>query len=155
MVILTKEQILKGNEYIEEMEIPELNGSIKIRPLKDYELKQVSNQIIGGIKDISKLNTAKAKEVLKDKKETDEVDEETLKSLDAFDIGNLIEREAMSDYMACSFGIIEPKVTIEDVKEFPNKVPKIIANRIKEISGKTKEILEAAKDFQNPQQDKK
>ena len=155
MVILTKEQMLKGNEYIEEMEISELNGSIKIRPLKDYESKQVANQIISGIKDISKLNTKKTKELMKNKKEADELDEETLKSLGAFDVGELMEKEAMSDYMACSFGIIEPIVTIEEIKEFPKGVPKIIANRIKELSGKTKEVLKAAEDFQESQQDKK
>lgn len=155
MVLLTKEQILKGNEYIEEKYIPELNGSIKIRPLKDDESKQVANQIIKGIKDVSKLNSKKTKELLKSKEATDEVDDETLKSLGAFDIGNLMEREAMSDYMACSFGIIEPKVTIEDIKQFPQGVPKKIAKQIKELSGKTVESLKAAEDFQRPQQDKK
>jgi hypothetical protein len=107
---LTKEDIIKGKDKRETLHIDSYDADVIIRPLTDGELGDVF-AIIGNtpIKDDGKPDTGKI---------------DVTKNFKAL-------------RLATSIGLIEPKLTIEDVADMRFGVPEFIGTKILKISGIT------------------
>lgn len=105
---LTKEDILKGMDAREILHIDEYDADVIIRPLSDGELTEIIS-IIG--------NVAFKSDGTVDVSKTD-----VTKNLEAVRV-------------AASKGIVEPKLSIEDLKNMKFGVPEFIGMKVLEISG--------------------
>jgi hypothetical protein len=107
---LSKEDILKGKESRETLHIDSYNADVTIRPLTDGELSEVF-AIIGSvpIKDDGTPDTGK-------------ID---------------INKNFRALRLATSLGLVEPKLTVDEVEHMKFGVPEFIGTKILEISGIT------------------
>jgi len=107
---LTKEDILKGKDSRETLHIEGYDADVVIRPLTDGELSEVF-AIIGSI---------------------------PLKNDGTPDTGKVdVTKNFKALRLATSLGLIEPKLTVEEVAEMRFGVPELIGTKILEISGIT------------------
>lgn len=107
---LTKEDILKGKDSRETLSIESYEAEVVIRPLTDGELSDVF-AIIGSI---------------------------PLKSDGTPDTGKIdVTRNFKALRLAASLGLVEPKLTAEEVAEMKFGVPELIGTKILEKSGIT------------------
>lgn len=107
---LTKEDVLKGKERREVLYVEEYNAEIEIRPLTDGELTEIFS-LIG--------NTP-----LKEDGSPDFSQMDITKNFEAL-------------RLAASLGLVEPKLTVNEVAEMKFGVPEFIGTRVLEISGVT------------------
>lgn len=107
---LTKEDILKGKDKKEKLHIDAYNAEVTIRPLTDGELTGVF-AVIGSIpfKDDGTIDANKI---------------DVKKNFEAL-------------ILATSIGLVEPKLTIDEVKEMKFGVPEFIGMKVLELSGIT------------------
>lgn len=108
MRILTKEDILKGKEKRVTIHIPEYDADVVIRPLTDGELTEILASV-GGLR----------------LKEDGTVD---VTSLD-------VSKHIQILRLAASKGLVEPKLTVEEVSMMKFGVPEYIGMKVLEISG--------------------
>lgn len=107
---LTKEDILKGKERQEELYLKEYDAEVMIRPLTDGELTEVFS-LLGNVP-------------LKDDGTPDTSKMDVSKNFEALKL-------------AASRGLVEPKLTMEEVSEMKFGVPEFIGTNVLEISGVT------------------
>jgi hypothetical protein len=107
---LTKEDILKGKEHQEELYLKEYDAEVMIRPLTDGELTEVFS-LLGNVP-------------LKDDGTPDTSKMDVSKNFEALKL-------------AASRGLVEPKLTMEEVSEMKFGVPEFIGTNVLEISGVT------------------
>jgi hypothetical protein len=107
---LTKEDILKGRERHETVYVEDYEADVVIRPLTDGELTEVFN-LIGSVP----LNPDGSPDVSK------------------MDVNKNFEALRL----AASMGLVEPKLTLEDVRAMKFGVPEFIGTRVLEVSGVT------------------
>jgi len=107
---LTKEDILKGKDKRETLHVDAYNGDVVIRPLTDGELTEIFG-VIGSVpfKDDGTIDTNR------------------------IDVKKNFEALAL----ATAIGLVEPKLTIDEVKEMKFGVPEFIGMKVLEISGVT------------------
>ena len=105
---LTKEDILKGKDLRETIQVDSYDADVVIRPLTDGELSEVF-ATIGSIP-------------LKNDGTPDTGRVDVTKNFEALRI-------------ATSLGLVEPKLTVEEVAEMKFGVPEFIGTKILEISG--------------------
>jgi hypothetical protein len=105
---LTKEEILKGKEKHETLHIDSYDADVLIRPLTDGELSQIF-AVIGRIP-------------LKDDGTPDIGKVDVIKNFDAL-------------RLTTSLGLVEPKLSVEEVSEMKFGVPEFIGTKILELSG--------------------
>lgn len=103
---LTREDILKGKDRRETIHVDGYGADVVIRPLTDGELSEVF-AIIGSV-------------ALKGDGTPEKVD---------------VSRNFKALRLVTSLGMVEPKLTPEDVAEMKFGVPEIIGTRILELSG--------------------
>ena len=107
---LTKEDILKGMDIRDTIHIESYDSDVVIRPLTDGELSEIF-AIIGSI---------------------------PLKSDGTPDAGKVdVSKNFQALRLAASLGLVEPKLTVEDVALMKFGVPELIGTRVLEISGIT------------------
>ena len=105
---LTKEDILKGKDKHETLHIDSYEADVIIRPLVDGELSEVF-AIIGSV---------------------------PLKNDGTPDAGKVdITKNFRALRLATSLGLVEPKLTIEEVGQMKFGVPEFIGTKILELSG--------------------
>ncbi len=105
---LTKEDILKGKDRRETFHVDAYDSDVIIRPLTDGELSEVF-AIIGNV---------------------------PLKSDGTPDAGQVdIVKNFKALRLVTSLGLIEPKLTAEEVGDMKFGVPELIGTRILEVSG--------------------
>jgi hypothetical protein len=105
---LTKEDILKGKDRHETFHIEAYGSDVVLRPLTDGELSEVF-AIIGNV---------------------------PLKSDGTPDGGQVdIVKNFKALRLVTSLGLVEPKLTIEEVSDMKFGVPELIGTRVLEISG--------------------
>ncbi len=110
---LTKEDILKGKDRRETLHVEAYESDVVIRPLTDGELSEVFS-VIGSI---------------------------PLKADGMPDPGKVdITKNFKALRLVTSLGMVEPKLTEEEVGEMKFGVPEYIGTRILEISGITSAI---------------
>jgi len=107
---LTKEDILKGKERRESLYVKEYDAEIVIRPLTDGELTEIFS-LLGSVP-------------LKDDGTPDFSKMDVTKNFEAL-------------RLAASLGLVEPKLTVNEVAEMKFGVPEFIGTRVLEISGVT------------------
>jgi hypothetical protein len=105
---LTKEDILKGKDAHEEIFIDEYDAHVVIRPLTDGELTEIFS-LIGAIP----------------------INEDGTPDIDNMDIMKNFEALRKS----ASMGLVEPKLTLEEVSEMKFGVPEYIGTKVLELSG--------------------
>lgn len=105
---LTKEEILKGKEKHETLHVDSYDAEVLIRPLTDGELSQIF-AVIGSIP-------------LKSDGTPDTGKVDVIKNFEAL-------------RLTTSLGLIEPKLSIEEVSEMKFGVPEFIGTKILELSG--------------------
>lgn len=110
MKTLTKEDILKGKDKRETVHLDGYDADIVIRPLTDGELTSVFG-VIGSIpfKDDGTIDSGKM---------------DVKRNFDALTL-------------AASMGLVEPKLTVDEVKEMKFGVPELIGTKVLDISGIT------------------
>lgn len=107
---LTKEDILKGKNKHDMLHIDSYDADVIIRPLTDGELSEVF-AIIGSI---------------------------PLKNDGAPDAGMVdVTKNFKALRLTASLGLVEPKLTVEEVAEMKFGVPEFIGTKILEMSGIT------------------
>jgi hypothetical protein len=107
---LTKEDILKGKERHETVYVEDYEAEVVIRPLTDGELTEVFN-LIGSVP----LNPDGSPDVSR------------------MDVNKNFEALRL----AASMGLVEPALTLEDVRAMKFGVPELIGTRVLEVSGVT------------------
>jgi hypothetical protein len=107
---LTKEDILKGKERHETVYVEDYEAEVVIRPLTDGELTEVFN-LIGSVP----LNPDGSPDVTR------------------MDVNKNFEALRL----AASMGLVEPALTLEDVRAMKFGVPEFIGTRVLEASGVT------------------
>jgi hypothetical protein len=132
MAILTKNDIINGKNNIQEVEFPELGGSLKIRPLTDGEYHRVVMMIAeNGIGNIDLKPTIKDGDIDK------EATLDTVK-LD-LDVGKIEDNSFKANCLAISLSLThlenEETYSPEDVKSFPAGSVEKIALKVYELSG--------------------
>ena len=105
---LTKEDILKGKDKLETLHVDSYEADVTIRPLTDGELSEVF-AIIGSIQ---------------------------LKNDGTPDSGKVdVTRNFKALRLATSLGLVEPKLSVEEVGSMKFGVPEFIGTKILELSG--------------------
>jgi len=107
---LTKEDILKGKEKREVLYVNEYDAEIVIRPLTDGELTEIFS-LLGSVP-------------LKEDGTPDFSKMDVTKNFEAL-------------RLAASLGLVEPKLTVNEVAEMKFGVPEFIGTKVLEISGVT------------------
>lgn len=107
---LTKEDILKGKDRREALYIKEYDAEIVIRPLTDGELTEIFS-LLGSFP-------------LREDGTPDFSKMDVTKNFEAL-------------RLAASLGLVEPKLTVNEVAEMKFGVPEFIGTRVLEISGVT------------------
>lgn len=105
---LTKEDILKGKEKHETLHVEAYGSDVVVRPLTDGELSEVF-AVIGTVP-------------LKEDGTPDAAQVDVIKNFKAL-------------RLVSSLGLVEPKLTVEEVAGMKFGVPEFIGTRILEISG--------------------
>ncbi|OPY30005.1 MAG: hypothetical protein A4E28_00503 [Methanocella sp. PtaU1.Bin125] len=105
---LTKQDILKGKETHETLYVDAYESEVVIRPLTDGELSEVF-AVIGTVP-------------LKEDGTPDPSRVDVIRNFQAL-------------RLVASFGLVEPRLTVEEVAEMKFGVPEVIGTRILEISG--------------------
>ena len=105
---LTKEDILKGKDALEEIFIEEYDAQVVIRPLTDGELTEIFS-LIGAIP----------------------INEDGTPDIDNMDVMKNFEALRKS----ASMGLVDPKLTLEEVSEMKFGVPEYIGTKVLELSG--------------------
>ena len=105
---LTKEDILKGKDAHEEIFIEEYDAQVVIRPLTDGELTEIFS-LIGAIP----------------------INEDGTPDIDNMDVMKNFEALRKS----ASMGLVDPKLTLEEVSEMKFGVPEYIGTKVLELSG--------------------
>ncbi|MDD1663390.1 MAG: hypothetical protein LUO97_00305 [Methanomicrobiales archaeon] len=116
---LTKQDILKGKEAHETLHVEQYGSDVVIRPLTDGELTEVLG-LIGSIPVTPSGNP-----------DTARVD---------------LTRNFQALRLAVSVGMVEPKLTTDEVGEMKFGVPEFIGTRILELSGVTNEAAAKKKE---------
>lgn len=107
---LTKEDVLKGKERQEVLYIKEYDAEVVIRPLTDGELTEVFS-LLGNV---------------------------PLKEDGTPDISKMdVTKNFAALRLAASLGLVDPKLTVEEVSEMKFGVPEFIGTKVHEISGVT------------------
>jgi len=107
---LTKGDILKGKDRRENIHLDGYDADVVIRPLTDGELTSVFG-VIGNI---------------------------PFKDDGTIDAGKMdVKRNFDALTLAASMGLVEPELTVEEVKEMKFGVPEFIGTKVLEISGIT------------------
>src|SRR5512136_1522934 len=106
---LKKEDILKGKEAHEVLYIKDYDGEVEIRPLTDGELTEIFSLIGMALKEDGTPDTSK-------------ID---------------VNKNIQALRQAASMGLVEPKLTLEEVAQMKFGVPEFIGTRVLEISGVT------------------
>jgi len=107
---LTKEDILKGRERHEPLYVEEYDAEVVVRPLTDGELTDIFS-LIGNVP----LNEDGTPDITR---------MDATKNFDAL-------------RTAASMGMVEPKLTKEEVSDMKFGVPEFIGTKVLEISGVT------------------
>ncbi|MCD1294323.1 hypothetical protein CUJ83_04835 [Methanocella sp. CWC-04] len=105
---LTKEDVLKGKEMRETVHVDAYDADVVIRPLTDGELSEVFS-IIGSVP-------------LKDDGTPDTGKVDVTKNFRAL-------------RLATSMGLVEPRLTVEEVADMKFGVPEFIGTKVLEVSG--------------------
>lgn len=116
---LTKQDILKGKEAHETLHVEQYGSDVEIRPLTDGELTEVLG-LIGSIP-LTPAGTP----------DTGRID---------------LTKNFQALRFAVSMGMVEPKLTIEEVGEMKFGVPEFIGTKILELSGITTEAAAKKKE---------
>jgi hypothetical protein len=131
-MILTKSDIINGKNNIQEIKFPQLNGSLKLRPLTDGEYQKITNLMknggLGKIKTtINTQNTDKTKE--------------TIANMLDLEIDPLLaeKQRYKADITAIHYSLDHKENkeiwTLNEIKQFPAGTIDIIARKVYEISG--------------------
>lgn len=127
--VLTKADLLKGIEDYEVVFIEKLNGNVEVRPLSDGEWQKVKSLKTKGIK-----MSGSAKQMQEEDGNLE------------IDVEQIQENSYESDCLAVSYSL-KGNWSVKDVKKLGPGVPKEIAEKVKEISGVTKETEDAVENF--------
>lgn len=105
---LTKEDILKGKEQSQTLHVESYDADVVIRPLTDGELSEVL-AILGSL---------------------------PLKSDGTPDTGKVdVTKNLRALRLAASLGMIDPKLSLDEVAEMKFGIPELIGTEVLEISG--------------------
>ena len=107
---LTKEDILKGKDRYENLYLENYDAEVVIRPLTDGELTEIFS-LIGSVP----------------------LREDGTPDISKMDINKNFEALRL----AASLGLVEPKLTVQEVSEMKFGVPEFIGTKVLEISGVT------------------
>lgn len=131
MAIITKADIINGKNNIQQVEFPELNGELLLRPLTDGEYHRVISLIAGkGIGNFDITPTIKDGEIDK---------EATMESVKLdLDVGKIEENSFKANCLAVSLSLThsenDEKYTQKDVEQFPAGSVEKIAEKVYEIT---------------------
>ena len=107
---LTKEDILKGKDRYENLYLENYDAEVVIRPLTDGELTEIFS-LIGSVP----------------------LREDGTPDISKMDVNKNFEALRL----AASLGLVEPKLTVQEVSEMKFGVPEFIGTKVLEISGVT------------------
>lgn len=134
---ITKADVLQGKSKVVEVEVPELGGSIFIRPLTDGEYSQIQALTLQQLK----LDGKASLEELRSHK----ID------LSSLDMAKMVEGQKRAERMTVAFAIVpaegEEPWTEEDVAALPAGVPERIAKKVYEITGIGNAVTQAVSSF--------
>jgi hypothetical protein len=105
---LTKEAILEGTNRRVTLQVPDYDAEVVIRPLTDGELSKVFS-LLGDIP----------------------VKEDGTPNIDRVEVSKNLD----SLRLATSMGLVEPKLTLEEVASMKFGVPEFVGMKVLEISG--------------------
>jgi hypothetical protein len=132
-MILTKSDIINGKNNIQEIEIPQLNGSLKLRPLTDGEYQKITNLMKNG-------GLGKIKTTIKTTDTTNETQENISNLLDLEIDPLLAEKQRYkADITAIHYSLDHKENkeiwTLQEIKQFPAGTIDTIAQKVYQISG--------------------
>jgi len=136
---LTKEDIIRGVKKVEDVVFEELGGSITLRPLTDGEYLHAQIIVLNAMKAGGSLDELKkaAADAKKKGSKGNPFDGMNIQ----MDVGALTEAEYEQSVYIVSCGMIDPKLTLAEVKDMqPIGIVKKIATKILEMSGVGKEL---------------
>jgi len=107
---LTKEDILKGKDRYENLYLENYDAEVVVRPLTDGELTEIFS-LIGSVP----------------------LREDGTPDISKMDVNKNFEALRL----AASLGLVEPKLTVQEVSEMKFGVPEFIGTKVLEISGVT------------------
>jgi len=133
---LTKKDLLKTAQDVEEVEIEALDGEkVKIRRLRDGEYNEIQNLTMDSLDIKNKLSQKDIMKLKETENKEDQVD--ILNTLGVnVDIKKINKIDKQSNYLACVYGLSVDgeSWTEEEVKELPVGVPQEIADKVFEIT---------------------
>ncbi len=106
---LKKEDILKGKDAREALYIKDYDGEVEIRPLTDGELTEIFSLIGMTLKEDGTPDNSKMD----------------------------VNKNIQALRQAASMGLVEPKLTVEEVAQMKFGIPEYIGTKVLEISGVT------------------
>ncbi len=130
---LTKADLLRGKETVTSVYFEELGGSLQLRPLTELEWTESTRKLLAAITATGnpdalrkKMGNAKAMQDAVDLK---------------FDLGALTAAEAAQTAYVVSCGLVDPKLTEQEVRQMAPGVADKIAKKIYEMSKVTPEDI--------------
>ena len=137
MPLISKADILAGKDKVEHVFVEELNGDIQLRPLTSKEFALYQEQLMKGIKISGKASIEDLNQGLINLKD--------------MNVGNFMLNNAEAAYIALSKSIVpaegEEPWTPEEVSRLPHPVIDKLMPTVLRISGVTKQMEEATKNF--------
>lgn len=136
---ITREDLLLGKNRVEDVYIPELEGTLPLRPLTDGEWAQVQNIQRRGMR--LRTDPVEAGAGKKGKQVAPPVRVE-------FDLEEFTRAEYEADILIVRYGVaLNPPLTDEDVRNMKAGVPAAIAREILKITGVSKETIDQIESF--------
>jgi len=153
-VINIKERLLKGMRYTEPFtfELPDKEMmTVTIRPIPEWKNAEVESMSLEGID----LSTIPEAEITKLSTGDGDLGQSmmllAMQAKGSNMIAKLTQAGFKADHIICAYGIVsedsQPIFTAEEIGEFPCGIPKLIADRIRVISGVGKEAQEQITNF--------
>lgn len=120
-MVIDKFMLLAGRDFVKEIEIENV-GTVKIKPLTSLEVGEVDRRRFKGI--MMKEN-----------------------GMALTDSGLLKENEMHAQNLVVEKGLVEPKLTLEEIESLPYFVVSGIANEIMQITGAYEGVKEDIENF--------
>jgi len=138
---ITREALILGRNNVQDVYIPELDGTLTLRPLTDGEWAQVQNIQRRGMRLRTDPVEGGQQARGKNKQSAPAVRIE-------FDLEEFSRAEYEADVLIVRYGVVvDPPLTDEDVRNMKAGVPAAIAREVLKLSGVAKETLEQLESF--------
>ena len=137
---VTKAMVLGGPRNTVDVEVPELGGTLTIRPLTSHEYAVFQQKLMKSIKISGEKNITKLAQGVADLREVN--------------LGDFLFHKTEASIYAVSRGIVDEVWTEEDVGKLPTKALDFLTDKILELTGVAPGVGGAVKNFPRAKRDK-